>query len=157
MRQMLFALGLAIIVQPEKLDASISRRRLIAILDSEVPDASDDGLRIMIVIPTRPDRRGNNLKLVIGSQERQQPRIDPDLIALLRKAEIARQQLFSSSACTSHRDREVERLARLAFLAPDITGAILEGRQPPSLTVRALMKHPRIPLDWESQRRALGF
>ncbi len=54
-------------------------------------------------------------------------------------------------------DRAAERIARLAFLAPDIITAILEGRQPPSLTPRRLMKHAAIPLDWKDQRKALGF
>jgi len=54
-------------------------------------------------------------------------------------------------------NRECERIARLAFLAPDIVAAILDGRQPPSLTSRRLFKYASIPLDWKSQRKALGF
>ncbi|AMK17337.1 MULTISPECIES: hypothetical protein [Sphingobium] len=50
-----------------------------------------------------------------------------------------------------------KRVARLAFLAPDIISAILDGRQPASLTPRRLMKHAAIPLDWKGQRKALGF
>jgi len=51
--------------------------------------------------------------------------------------------------------RYVIRSFRFAFLAPDITEAILEGRQPPSLTVERL-RDP-IPYDWDEQRRLLGF
>ena len=72
-----------------------------------------------------------------------------------RKAEAARQQLFAGSSGTNY--RAAERIARLAFLAPDIIMAILEGRHPPSLTARRLMKHAAIPLDWKGQRKALGF
>ena len=45
----------------------------------------------------------------------------------------------------------VTRILRLAFLALDITEAILKGRQPPSLTVERL-RDP-IPLDWSEQRK----
>jgi site-specific DNA recombinase len=49
------------------------------------------------------------------------------------------------------------RVVRLGYLAPDITQAILEGRQPRDLTAAKLLKHPRLPLDWHDQRTALGF
>ena len=68
---------------------------------------------------------------------------------------MAQQQLFNGSSVTN--DRAAERVARLAFLAPDIISAILDGRQPPSLTSRRLMKHAAIPLDWKGQRKELGF
>ncbi len=50
------------------------------------------------------------------------------------------------------------KLMPLAWLAPDITQAILEGRQPAALTLTTLFKLP-LPLDWAEQRRhfaALG-
>ena len=53
--------------------------------------------------------------------------------------------------------RYFTRLLKLSFLAPDITKAILEGRHPPDLTAGRLITHPRLPLDWKGQRRALGF
>jgi len=49
------------------------------------------------------------------------------------------------------------RLYRLTLLAPDIVGAILSGTQPPELTARKLMDDTRLPLDWDEQRRNLGF
>ena len=49
------------------------------------------------------------------------------------------------------------RLLNLAFLAPDIVQAILEGRQPPELNVKAMTRRLQIPLAWEEQRRVLGF
>lgn len=44
---------------------------------------------------------------------------------------------------------------RLAFLAPDITEAILNGDQPPGLTLSKIL--PKLPLSWVEQRRLLGF
>ena len=49
------------------------------------------------------------------------------------------------------------RVVRLTYLAPDITRAILEGRQPRGLTAQKLLGHSRLPLAWSEQRRLLGF
>jgi hypothetical protein len=48
-------------------------------------------------------------------------------------------------------------LARLAWLSPDIVSEILEGRQPPHLTGRYLLRCGDVPLDWAAQREFLGF
>ena len=49
----------------------------------------------------------------------------------------------------------VRRLLRFAYLAPDIVEAIVEGRQPRTLTVKLLLQG--IPLDWSDQRAAFGL
>ena len=49
------------------------------------------------------------------------------------------------------------RLLRLSYLAPDITQAILDGRQPRDLTPEKLLEHSRLPLAWHDQRVVLGF
>jgi site-specific DNA recombinase len=49
------------------------------------------------------------------------------------------------------------RLIRLSYLAPDITRAILDGRQPRDLSVDKLLAHSRLPLTWDEQRKVLGF
>jgi DNA invertase Pin-like site-specific DNA recombinase len=48
------------------------------------------------------------------------------------------------------------KLAALAFLAPDIQSAIVEGRHPPGLTLQGVLDGGVPPL-WEDQRRAFGF
>jgi site-specific DNA recombinase len=42
-------------------------------------------------------------------------------------------------------------------VAPDITTAILEGRQPAGLTATMLIEHSHLPLSWPEPRAALGF
>lgn len=49
----------------------------------------------------------------------------------------------------------IRKLLRLAFLAPDITEAIMIGTQPKSLSVSALQEISAHA--WDQQRRALGF
>lgn len=50
----------------------------------------------------------------------------------------------------------IKQRVRLALLSPAITAAILEGRQPPELTLHKLLQTP-IPLDWDRQVAVLGF
>ena len=90
---------------------------------------------------------------------------DESLIALLAKAHRWLAQLatgeFGSAREISHRDgidaSEVSRIIQLAFLAPDIVGAVLAGRQPIELTPRRLMRIGELPLEWHRQRRLFGF
>jgi site-specific DNA recombinase len=52
-------------------------------------------------------------------------------------------------------DPHVRRLLRFAYLAPDIVEAIVEGRQPRTLTVKRLLRG--IPLAWSDQRAEFGI
>ena len=45
----------------------------------------------------------------------------------------------------------------LAFLAPEIVTAITAGTQPAHLTTQMLIREIDIPLDWQEQKRILGF
>jgi hypothetical protein len=47
------------------------------------------------------------------------------------------------------------RILNCSFLAPDIVEAILDGHQPPDLTVQKLLRS--LPLAWAEQRQRLGF
>ena len=53
-------------------------------------------------------------------------------------------------------DSYFSRVVRLAYLAPDIIAAILDGRQPANLTAARLSQTSELPLAWSEQRRALG-
>ena len=48
-------------------------------------------------------------------------------------------------------------LVRLSYLAPDITKAILDGRQPGDLTAEKLLERSRCRLPGTDQRIVLGF
>ena len=48
-------------------------------------------------------------------------------------------------------------LVRLGHLAPDITAAILEGRQPAHITRTFLARINSLPIAWADQRAMLGF
>ena len=113
------------------------------------------GNRITVLLPVTLPRRGGR-RLVLPAQERQaQP--DPVLIAALRKAHamLARERGMPviEAAPVSPYDRMV---LRLAFLAPDIQRAIIEGRQPQHLNLE-YFKSVDLPLAWSKQRERLGF
>jgi hypothetical protein len=62
--------------------------------------------------------------------------------------EIARQE--------KHADAYVRLRAQLAYLSPKIQAAILNGTQPPDLSVKKIIRIG-IALDWNEQERQLGF
>ena len=64
--------------------------------------------------------------------------------------------LSDIAAATSHSESYVRTRAQLAFLAPAIQKAILDGRHPPDLTLEKIIRKP-IPLDWDMQARIYGF
>jgi site-specific DNA recombinase len=116
----------------------------------------------ILTIPARLKRTGIEMRLLVD--DRSEPaNVDSVLVRLLLRAhairtrlleepslplkEIAAEQAISSSYVT--------RLLRLAFLAPDIVTAILNGRQSPQLTANRLMDDTRLPLDWTAQREFL--
>ena len=51
---------------------------------------------------------------------------------------------------------DVSRSLPLAFLAPDLVEAILDGTQPVALTAERLKRAGELPLLWDEQRAMLG-
>jgi hypothetical protein len=112
-------------------------------------------------------RAGKEIALVLGAEPATAPAADPALLRLVLRGrafwdwvrqgevaglgELATREGVSGSYAT--------RLVRLAFLAPDVLAAILEGRQPGDLTAARLMQECRrgLPLNWREQRIAFGF
>src|SRR6202035_4795088 len=90
---------------------------------------------------------------------------DSRLVRLFVRAHAIRDRLLNDKSITLEELAKAEgvvpsyatRLLRLTVLAPDIIAAILQGEQPVGLTARKLMDDTRLPLDWNEQRRALGF
>ena len=131
------------------------------------PGLSDDGATLTVFIPLTFTPRGGR-KLVVSPDgvpawAGSGSRVDDTLVKALGRAfrwrrlletgvhgtidEIARAEGINNSY--------VSRILRLTLLAPDIVEAILDGRQPPALTLARLMKP--FPVEWEEQRaRLLG-
>jgi len=95
-------------------------------------------------VTTKPDVR--LVKLLIKARRFNAALLNSDGVPY---AALAKREGVSPSYFT--------RLVRLSYLAPDISEAILDGRQPRDLTADKLLVHSRLPLGWHDQRTALGF
>jgi site-specific DNA recombinase len=112
-------------------------------------------------------RAGKEVRMVIGDADPCAPalRRDPSLIEAIVKAHRFNEQLLYGGVSKFAELAKSEKLNRsyysqvlcLAYLAPDITIAILDGRQPAGLTATMLVEHPHLPISWQEQRAALGF
>jgi len=123
---------------------------------------------LQITVPSARVRRGQQMRLVVPGpeSESQSPSVrrDDRLIGLLAEALQARELVLahpdrSIASIASEHGRCRTRLAKLVGLsciAPDIITAILEGRQPETLTVGKL-SGMALPAAWAQQRRILGF
>lgn len=133
-------------------------RRASTRLGAHVAQASD--LRCSLPVGSAVLRRGHELRLLVAPAA-SAPVRDGRLIALILKAHDARRQLFGGAPIGDqapiYSDKHLARLARLAFLAPDIVAAILDGSQPPQLTARRMLRAPEVPMLWSEQRRMFGF
>ena len=126
--------------------------------------AESAGLLLTLTVPARLRRAGKEMRIVLeDGSDSAAP--DPSLLRLLIRANAIRDRLLADRSLTLEEIAKEEkivasyatRLFRLTLLAPNIVGAILNGNQPPELTARKLMDDTRLPLDWNEQRRALGF
>jgi DNA invertase Pin-like site-specific DNA recombinase len=155
-------------VGAEQIDIHFRPTRLGAFLDvaaSPLPRATDDEI-VVLSIPVRLRRSGREIRMLIeGTDSFAAAKPDARLIKLLIRARRFTAALASSDgvpfAALAKRQgvspSYFTRLVRLSYLAPDITQAILDGRQPCDLTADELLAHSRLPLAWHEQRAVLGF
>jgi site-specific DNA recombinase len=170
----------------QRLQSEAEQNSVIAELVDRV-DLTSDGIRVSIKLPVRdadksrtllPDRvaiarlfpmqmkrRGVELRLIVGNQNRSAANVDLSLLKAVARAhrwfeEITTGNAKSLAAIAAREGlavRYVGRLIRLAFLAPEIVESIVEGRQPTTLIAEALTRRIALPLSWSAQRAALGF
>jgi hypothetical protein len=155
-------------VAAHQIDIHLRSTRLAALLDvasTPLPSAIDDETQILSV-PIRLRRAGREITMRIDGTDPLAPaKPDARLIKLLIRARQFNDTLLDGAGvpfATLAKRQGVSpsyftRLVRLSYLAPDITEAILDGRQPPDLTADKLLAHSRLPLGWHEQRTVLGI
>ena len=109
--------------------------------------------------PFQTRRRGVETKIIAGERT---PAPDPTLIRTLSAAhEWARLLqggvgIMEIAARTGHSGAFIRTRAQLAFLAPKLQAAILDGTQPADLTLKRILSAP-VPLDWDDQAQRFGL
>jgi site-specific DNA recombinase len=147
-----------VVVQSEHVQ--IIRKRMAT---SATAEDSNDGPQVHLEPMPVPRPRARKEIIIPGGRNSGPRRINQPLILAVARAkswmhdlrarkyvdtrEIAQRFKFS--------DEHVRRILRIGYLAPDIVEAIIDGRQPRSMTVKRLLQG--IPCDWADQRAAFGF
>jgi site-specific DNA recombinase len=123
-----------------------------------------EGSFATLSISARLKRVGKEMKILIeDGSDSASP--DTSLARVLVRAHMIRDRFLKDKSLTLDEIAKsveivpsyVTRLFRLTLLAPDIVSAILAGKHPPELNARKLLDDTRLPLDWNEQRRSLGF
>ncbi len=121
---------------------------------------------ISITIPVRLRRSGLAMRFVLQTDAAANPgTIDRHLFAAIAKGRGWWERLKADTSLTvtglaaaEGRDASyVDRILRLAFLAPGIVEAALEGTAPADLNLNRLKDLKQIAPSWSDQRRLMGF
>ncbi len=160
-------------VKPERIEITISRRRLVALLagqsidltmPDQKPDRNSDDI-VTLVAPARLKRAGREMRMLVDNPD-DRAAADPSLLRIIARAHDIQARLIQNTELTVHDIAREERvsaayiynLLRLPWLAPDITTAIVNGRQPQQLNAKTLMRQAsRLPADWAEQRSSSDF
>ncbi|MCL4189478.1 MAG: hypothetical protein KJZ85_17910 [Rhodobacteraceae bacterium] len=113
---------------------------------------------VTLHVPFRVVKRGGRKEMQMPEGATQPRRTDNTLVKALARAFRWKRMLESGefASISELAEREgiaftyMARLMRLSLLAPKIVDAIMEGRQPESVTLANMMDP--FPLDWKEQR-----
>jgi len=152
-----------IVVHQEHIQILLKKKYLRAFLLNEQPvDHVGDHI-ISLEFAARLSRRGREVRLVLssGAAEAVSANQSQALLKAVARAHEWYEQLVTGEASgprsiamrTGLDESYVRRILGYAFLAPDIVEAILDGRQPPDLTLEKL--RITFPMNWVEQRRVL--
>ena len=116
---------------------------------------------VTLHVPFRLVKRGGRKEMQMPEGATQPRRTDNTLVKALARAFRWKRMLESGefASISELAEREgiaftyMARLMRLSLLAPEIVDAIMDGRQPESVTLANLMDP--FPLDWDAQRMQL--
>jgi site-specific DNA recombinase len=151
-------------VDDDAIGVTLRRRSLADRLNVPFDPASAETDTLELTMAAELRRLGKEKRLIVAALV---PKSNPD--AALIKAIVRGHQWFEmlknrtvESISDLARVENVQRtypsrIIPLAFLSPDITAAVLEGRQPIGLSLDRLLESMPLPLAWDAQRAVLGF
>jgi site-specific DNA recombinase len=172
-RSTLMTLVQRIDVTPEHVEIRVYRQGLHDLLAAPsieptlVPPAprNHDAHVVTLKVKARLQRVGREMKLVVDNAANQ-AEADPGLLRIIVRAHDFHERLIRDPDLTvpaiANQERltigYLSRLLRLPSLAPDIVTAIINGKHPPQLSAKRLMRLAlKLPTDWADQRKLLGF
>ena len=149
-------------VSPDRLWIQLKVAEVLKTVGESSPDLQASG-PITLEADVCFKRGGQGLRFIIPGPEAAGIRQDRPLVQALARGRVWCDQLLSGAVGSRGEISKAQgcsapHIARhipLAWLAPDIVEAVLDGRQPAGLSVKRLME--KLPLDWAEQRRVLGF
>lgn len=132
-------------------------------LRSELGLPDDTPIHAAWTMPLTVRTCHNGQKRIVGIETTPEP--DSRLVAALVQAHqwywaLVDGQYQSIAALARDIDRDaryIKRSLTLVYLAPDLKQIILNGRQPPEMTLQALTKTERLPIKLTEQRRRWGI
>ena len=159
-------------IRSDYVEISVRRSRLVELLGSGSTDLGQQGTPdneakavLTLTVRARLQRVGREMKMLVENTD-DQTGADPALLRIVARAHDIQERLMQKSGLTLHAIASqehvtpgyVSRLLRLSSLAPDIVTAIVNGKNPPQLTAKKLMRLAlEIPIDWTAQRKLFGF
>ncbi|WP_051335344.1 recombinase family protein [Methylocapsa acidiphila] len=171
-KAILLALHCRVEIGSDRIGIALSQTALSELLAGSINPATQHhepanapGDMLTLTAPAALKRVGRGMRMLVESADDQRT-ADPSLLRTLARAHHVQARLIQNAELTVHdvaREEGVSAaylymLLRLPWLAPDISTAIVNGRQPPQLTAKTLMRlTPRLPPDWAEQRKLLGF
>jgi hypothetical protein len=167
----LMALVCRVTIYSDRIEIALCRGRAAELLAGRSIDLaaqhqrSDPASHDVLRLSARLKRVGREMRVLVEGAD-DQTAADPSLLRVIARAHDIQGRLSQNTDLTVHDIAREERvtaayiytLLRLPWLAPDITTAIVNGRQPQQLNATRLMrKASRLPADWTEQRTLLGF
>ena len=160
-------------VGSSRIDIRVSRANLADLLAGKTLDlkkprggeAKSAADILTLKVPARLKRVGREMRMLVENADDQTP-ADRGLLRIVARAHDIQLRMMQNIDLTVHDVAREEHVSaayiysvlRLSSLAPDIVGAVVNGRHPPQLTAKKLMLwSPHLPIDWTEQRRLLGF
>jgi site-specific DNA recombinase len=167
LRELLEGIVMRITIQQDLIEVHVSKKGIRArLLDQgRVSGQDSEEKPIVLTIAMKLKRCGGEMRLIIPGlaaiDQRRQP--VPSLIKAVSRAsdwvrrmeggEFKDQRDLANA--TKLDPRYINSLLGVAFLAPEIVEAIIDGRQPPDLTLGSLTGV--LPMSWQQQKKLISF
>jgi site-specific DNA recombinase len=167
LRELLAGIVVRITIQQDSIEVHVSKEGARArLLNQErILGQDSDGQSVLLTIAMKLKRCGGEMRLIIPGwaavAQRRQPVSSlikavsraSDWVRRMEGGEFKHQRALAKT--TGLEPRYINSILRVAFLSPEIVEAILDGRQPPDLTLGSLTGV--LATGWQQQKKLISF